>query len=103
MEAALEEERREVEALVAARGGNLARPASALSGGRSSSPYTPRSPVRSMLDIGEKSPLYYPNPRRRRCHAPRLTKSLSMFNRPYATDNATTCSEYAGYGRPSSI
>lgn len=61
MEAALEEERREVEALVAARNAALARPASALSGGRSSSPYTPRSPVRSMLDIGEKSPL--PSPR----------------------------------------
>ncbi|KAL2283703.1 hypothetical protein FJTKL_09750 [Diaporthe vaccinii] len=50
MEAALEEERREVEALIAAR--NRPRPPSALSGVRSSSPFTPRSPVRSMLDIG---------------------------------------------------
>lgn len=51
MEAALEEERREVEALIAARNANP-RPPSALSHGRSSSPFTPRSPVRSMLDIG---------------------------------------------------
>lgn len=55
MEAALEEERREVEALIAARN---RRPPSALSGVRSSSPFTPRSPVRSMLDIGE----YHPSP-----------------------------------------
>ncbi|KAF3761803.1 hypothetical protein M406DRAFT_348012 [Cryphonectria parasitica EP155] len=54
MEAALEEERLEVEQLVAAR--NAApRPHSALSNARSSSPYTPRSPVRSMLDIGKQA------------------------------------------------
>ncbi|ROW02990.1 hypothetical protein VMCG_05735 [Cytospora schulzeri] len=47
LEAALEEERIEVEALIAAR----SRPG-ALSGARSPSPYTARSPVRSMLDIG---------------------------------------------------
>lgn len=53
MEAAMEEERREVEALIAAR--NAApRPLSALSNARSSSPFTPRSPVRSMLDIGKQ-------------------------------------------------
>lgn len=57
MEAALEEERREVEALIAAR--NRPRPPSALSGVRSSSPFTPRSPVRSMLDIGEHEPPSY--------------------------------------------
>lgn len=54
MEAALEEERREVEALIAARSGGP-RPPSALSHARSSSPFTPRSPVRSMLDIGEQA------------------------------------------------
>lgn len=54
MEAALEEERREVEALIAARNGGP-RPPSALSQARSSSPFTPRSPVRSMLDIGEQA------------------------------------------------
>lgn len=49
----MEEERREVEALIAAR--NAApRPLSALSNARSSSPFTPRSPVRSMLDIGKQ-------------------------------------------------
>jgi hypothetical protein len=57
MEAALEEERREVEALIAAR--NRPRPPSALSGARSSSPFTPRSPVRSMLDIGENDPFLH--------------------------------------------
>lgn len=50
LEAALEEERIEVEALIAAR----SRPG-ALSGTRSPSPYTARSPVRSMLDIGGPS------------------------------------------------
>lgn len=50
LEAAMEEERIEVEALIAARNN---RPQSALSNARSSSPFTPRSPVRSMLDIGE--------------------------------------------------
>ncbi|KAJ4393007.1 hypothetical protein N0V93_002211 [Gnomoniopsis smithogilvyi] len=49
LEAAMEEERIEVEALIAARNN---RPPSALSNPRSSSPFTPRSPVRSMLDIG---------------------------------------------------
>lgn len=47
----MEEERIEVEALIAAR----SRPG-ALSGARSPSPYTARSPVRSMLDIGEYRP-----------------------------------------------
>lgn len=62
MEAALEEERREVEALIAAR--NRPHPPSALSIGRSSSPFTPRSPVRSMLDIGPmKSMLDMDSPR----------------------------------------
>ncbi|KUI53430.1 hypothetical protein VP1G_00900 [Cytospora mali] len=50
LEAALEEERIEVEALIAAR--TRPRPPSALGIGRSPSPYTARSPVRSMLDIG---------------------------------------------------
>ncbi|KAK7742264.1 hypothetical protein SLS53_004407 [Cytospora paraplurivora] len=49
LEAALEEERREVEALISA--GSRPRPPSALSSVRSSSPYNARSPVRSMLDI----------------------------------------------------
>lgn len=50
LEAAMEEERIEVEALIAARNN---RSQSALSNPRSSSPFTARSPVRSMLDIGE--------------------------------------------------
>ncbi|CAN8097680.1 unnamed protein product [Discula destructiva] len=49
LEAAMEEERIEVEALIAARNN---RSQSALSNVRSSSPFTARSPVRSMLDIG---------------------------------------------------
>lgn len=56
LEAALEEERIEVEALIAAT--SRPRPPSALSGTRSSSPYTARSPVRSMLDIGEYHPTH---------------------------------------------
>ncbi|KAL1841881.1 hypothetical protein VTJ49DRAFT_6480 [Mycothermus thermophilus] len=47
MEAMLDEERREVLALLE---GKTARPPSTL-GARSPSPYTPRSPVRSMLDV----------------------------------------------------
>lgn len=54
LEAAMEEERIEVEALIAARNN---RPPSALSNARSSSPFTPRSPVRSMLDIGQYAPI----------------------------------------------
>lgn len=54
LEAAMEEERIEVEALIAARNN---RPPSALSNPRSSSPFTPRSPVRSMLDIGQYAPI----------------------------------------------
>lgn len=76
MEAALEEERREVEALV---GAINARPASALSSVRSSSPYTPRSPVRSMLDIGETSPL--PSPLQLPC-PPRLTRRCPSSTGP---------------------
>lgn len=54
MEAMLDEERREVLALL--EGTNARpRPPSAL-GARSPSPYTPRSPVRSMLDIGDDPP-----------------------------------------------
>lgn len=75
MEAALEEERREVEALIAARNANP-RPPSALSHGRASSPFTPRSPVRSMLDIGGKlhrflaaAPLNHSSANIESCHA----------------------------------
>ncbi len=52
MEAMLDEERREVLALLEGSTGPRPRPPSAL-GNRSPSPYTPRSPVRSMLDIGD--------------------------------------------------
>jgi nucleotide-binding universal stress UspA family protein len=54
MEAMLDEERKEVLALL--EGTNARpRPPSSLEG-RSPSPYTPRSPVRSMLDIGDDPP-----------------------------------------------
>lgn len=52
MEAMLDEERREVLALLEGNANARPRPPSSL-GGRSPSPYTPRSPVRSMLDIGD--------------------------------------------------
>ncbi|KAL2119805.1 hypothetical protein VTJ04DRAFT_6766 [Mycothermus thermophilus] len=50
MEAMLDEERREVLALLEGKTANRSRPPSTL-GARSPSPYTPRSPVRSMLDV----------------------------------------------------
>lgn len=52
MEAMLDEERREVLALLEGSSNPRPRPPSSLDG-RSPSPYTPRSPVRSMLDIGD--------------------------------------------------
>lgn len=56
MEAMLDEERREVLALLEGTSNPRPKSLSAL-GARSSSPYTtPRSPVRSMLDIGEGPP-----------------------------------------------
>ncbi|KAK4100515.1 adenine nucleotide alpha hydrolases-like protein [Parathielavia hyrcaniae] len=55
MEAMLDEERREVLALLEGPSNPRARPPSTL-GARSPSPYTPRSPVRSMLDIGDAPP-----------------------------------------------
>lgn len=64
LEAAMEEERIEVEALIAARNN---RPPSALSNARSSSPFTPRSPVRSMLDIGQYAPVPTPHALRDLC------------------------------------
>ncbi|KAK0640884.1 hypothetical protein B0T16DRAFT_203462 [Cercophora newfieldiana] len=62
MEAMLDEERREVLALL--EGQQRPKPPSSIDG-RSSSPFTsPRSPVRSMLDIGDDSPssALSPNP-----------------------------------------
>lgn len=55
MEAMLDEERKEVLALLEGNSNPRPRPPSAL-GSRSPSPYTPRSPVRSMLDIGDDPP-----------------------------------------------
>lgn len=57
MEAMLDEERQEVLALLeAGSSNNKSRDARSL-GNRSPSPYTtPRSPVRSMLDIGDDPP-----------------------------------------------
>ncbi|KAK4126887.1 adenine nucleotide alpha hydrolases-like protein [Parathielavia appendiculata] len=55
MEAMLDEERREVLALLEGPSNPRARPPSSLEA-RSPSPYTPRSPVRSMLDIGDAPP-----------------------------------------------
>lgn len=56
MEAMLDEERREVLALLEGTSNQRPKPPSSL-GARSPSPYTtPRSPVRSMLDIGDAPP-----------------------------------------------
>ncbi|AEO64322.1 uncharacterized protein THITE_2110357 [Thermothielavioides terrestris NRRL 8126] len=60
MEAMLDEERREVLALLGETSNPRPRPPSSL-GGRSPSPYTPRSPVRSMLDIGDDPALLSPS------------------------------------------
>ncbi|KAB5542887.1 hypothetical protein GE09DRAFT_969137 [Coniochaeta sp. 2T2.1] len=62
MEAMLDEERREVLALL--EGGQRRPRAGSSVGGRSPSPYTntPRSPVRSMLDIGDNAPAPTTNP-----------------------------------------
>lgn len=56
MEAMLDEERREVLALLEGQQAKRQKPPSLLEG-RSTSPMaSPRSPVRSMLDIGEQAP-----------------------------------------------
>ncbi|KAK4242809.1 hypothetical protein C8A03DRAFT_39966 [Achaetomium macrosporum] len=59
MEAMLDEERREVLALLEGTSNPRPRPLREL-GSRSPSPYTPRSPVRSMLDIGNDPTLLSP-------------------------------------------
>lgn len=62
MEAMLDEERKEVLALLEGTTASRPKPPSPLEA-RSPSPYTPRSPVRSMLDIGNESPsLTLPSP-----------------------------------------
>ncbi|KAK3994553.1 hypothetical protein QBC44DRAFT_322256 [Cladorrhinum sp. PSN332] len=51
MEAALDEERREILALLEPTGAKAPKAPRTMNSSRSSSPFTPRSPVRSMLDI----------------------------------------------------
>jgi len=76
MEAMLDEERREVLALL--EGPRRPRAGSSV-GGRSPSPYTntPRSPVRSMLDIGDDSPTPSTNPSSPNMTAKKLPPSLA--------------------------
>lgn len=96
IEAAMEEERREVEALIAARSA-APRPLSALSNVRSSSPFTPRSPVRSMLDIGRFSSL-----RSLRLYD-RLRLTSFSSRRNTEDHHAGAGQKYARYGQPSPI
>ncbi|KAI0390750.1 adenine nucleotide alpha hydrolases-like protein [Xylariaceae sp. FL0594] len=77
LEAALEEERKEIESLMSMQQ-PLRRPPSA--GPRSPSPYvSPRSPVRSMLDIGDSPP---PPPRQ-------PTRSMLDIDTPLPTPSST--------------
>ncbi|KAH8904240.1 hypothetical protein BR93DRAFT_883568 [Coniochaeta sp. PMI_546] len=76
MEAMLDEERREVLALL--EGPRRPRAGSSI-GGRSPSPYsnTPRSPVRSMLDIGDDAPTPSTNPSSPNITAKKIPPSLA--------------------------
>jgi nucleotide-binding universal stress UspA family protein len=79
MEAMLDEERREVLALLEGKTANRSRPPSAL-GARSPSPYTPRSPVRSMLDVGMNMPSAKSRTRRADTKAPTQAPVRSMLD-----------------------
>ncbi|KAL2019894.1 hypothetical protein VTK56DRAFT_9069 [Thermocarpiscus australiensis] len=78
MEAMLDEERREVLALLEGSSNSRPKPPSSL-GGRSPSPYTtPRSPVRSMLDIGDG--LLSPKSTSTKAASPRIAPVRSMLD-----------------------
>ncbi|CAG8956419.1 hypothetical protein HYFRA_00003802 [Hymenoscyphus fraxineus] len=56
MESMLDEERRDVLALLEGSSASRPRGSASSASGRESSPFTPRSPIRSMLDIAEDAP-----------------------------------------------
>ncbi|KAK4164555.1 hypothetical protein QBC43DRAFT_48336 [Cladorrhinum sp. PSN259] len=81
MEAALDEERREILALLDPSAAKAPKAPRTMQSSRSSSPFTPRSPVRSMLDIGDDPPSpLLPSPFLLSPHSPSSPMCLSSYD-----------------------